>query len=151
YICHLVRIKTMGFTVLSTLVLLIIAVEAERSFDRCSLARELDNLDVPRNEIPHWVCIARHESSYRTWVIGPPNTDGSRDHGLFQINDLYWCQPSNGRFSHNGCHTMCEALRTDHIERALACAKKIQRHQGWNAWSVYQPHCDGNLPDVSDC
>ncbi|KAH8299483.1 hypothetical protein KR044_001786 [Drosophila immigrans] len=143
----------MAFTVLSTLlmVLLVIAVEAHRTFDRCGLARELDNLDVPRRDIATWVCIAQHESSFRTWVIGPPNNDGSQDHGLFQINDLYWCQPDNGKFSHNECNEMCDALRTDHIERALRCAQKIKRSQGWTAWSVYNPHCAGRLPSIDDC
>lgn len=108
----------------------------------------MDDLDVPRDELARWVCIAEHESSYRTWVVGPANSDGSRDHGIFQINDRYWCLPSDGGRSSNGCQVNCDALRTDHINRAVRCAQKVKREQGWDAWSVYRPHCSGRLPSL---
>lgn len=133
------------------LVLFWTGVGGRRTLDRCELAREMDDLDVPRDELARWVCIAEHESSYRTWVVGPPNSDGSRDHGIFQINDRYWCLPSDGGRSSNGCQVNCDALRTDHINRAVRCAQKVKREQGWDAWSVYRPHCSGRLPSIADC
>lgn len=53
------------------------------------------------------VCLVESESSYRTDIVGPPNVDGSRDWGLFQINDRYWCQ---GQYagSKNMCGKNCE-------------------------------------------
>lgn len=133
------------------LVLFLTRVGGERVFDRCSLAREMDDLGVPRDELARWVCIAEHESSYRTWIVGPPNSDGSRDHGIFQINDRYWCLPSDGRRSSNGCNVNCDALRTDSINRAVRCAQQVLRAQGWGAWSVYRPKCSGQLPSIEDC
>jgi len=75
------------------LVICVLALAASiilaRTMDRCSLAREMSNLGVPRDQLSKWTCIADHESSYRTDVVGPPNSDGSNDYGIFQINDLY--------------------------------------------------------------
>lgn len=133
------------------LMLLMVMVESKRTLNRCKLAREMDNLDVPRNELARWVCIAEHESSFRTWVVGPPNDDGSRDHGIFQINDRYWCNPGNGERSSNGCRVNCDALRTDHIDRAVRCAQQVKKEQGWGAWSVYNRYCSGDLPSIADC
>ncbi|KAI8123795.1 Lysozyme 1 [Lucilia cuprina] len=64
---------------------------------------EMYALGVPKSELPQWTCIAEHESSYRTNVVGPTNYNGSNDYGIFQINNYYWCQPANGRFSYNEC------------------------------------------------
>nr|CAL85497.1 LysX [Drosophila simulans] len=121
-----------------------------RTMDRCSLAREMANLGVPRDQLSKWACIAEHESSYRTGVVGPPNTDGSNDYGIFQINDLYWCQPSSGKFSHNGCGVSCNALLTDDIKSSVRCALKVLGQQGWSAWSTWH-YCSGNLPSIDDC
>lgn len=56
-------------------------------FERCELARELYYLhDVPYDEVATWVCIARYESQYNTSAVGYKNTDGSLDHGIFQIS-----------------------------------------------------------------
>jgi len=40
-----------------------------RTMNRCSLAREMANLGVPRDQLARWTCIAEHESSYRTGVV----------------------------------------------------------------------------------
>ena len=37
------------------------------------------------------ICLIRWESNFNTSEIGNLNADGSKDHGLFQINDKYWC------------------------------------------------------------
>lgn len=37
------------------------------------------------------VCLVEKESGYRTDAVGKLNGDGSWDHGLFQVNDRYWC------------------------------------------------------------
>ncbi|XP_030374009.1 lysozyme X-like [Scaptodrosophila lebanonensis] len=127
------------------------ALAKGRTLDRCTLARELDNLNVPRHELPTWVCIAKYESSFRTHVVGPPNTDGSNDYGIFQINDRYWCQPSNGKYSSNGCGINCDVLLSENIAASVHCAQIVKNQQGLEAWSVYNPHCRGQLESVDDC
>lgn len=121
-----------------------------RTFTRCSLAREMYRLGVPKSELPQWTCIAERESAYRTHVVGPPNTDGSNDYGVFQINDRYWCQPASGTFSYNGCGLNCDALLTDDISEAVQCARKIKQQSGWAAWTTWR-YCNGRLPSIDDC
>lgn len=120
------------------------------TMDRCSLAQEMDRLGVPRDQLARWACIAEHESDYRTGVVGPPNSDGSNDYGIFQINDRYWCQPSNNKKSANGCGVSCEALLSDDITSSVRCAQKVLKEQGWSAWSTWK-FCNGNLPSIDDC
>jgi len=136
------------------LVICVLALAASiilaRTMDRCSLAREMSNLGVPRDQLSKWTCIAEHESSYRTEVVGPPNSDGSNDYGIFQINDLYWCQPPSGKFSHNGCGLSCNDLLTDDISRSVRCAQTVLGQQGWPAWSTWH-FCSGDLPPIDDC
>ncbi|XP_017103995.2 lysozyme S [Drosophila bipectinata] len=122
---------------------------AGRTLDRCSLAREMSNLGVPRDQLDKWTCIAQHESDYRTWVVGPANSDGSNDYGIFQINDLYWCQPE-GRFSYNECGLSCNDLLSDDITNSVRCAQKVLSQQGWGAWSVWH-YCSGWLPSIDEC
>ncbi|XP_030560719.1 lysozyme A/C-like [Drosophila novamexicana] len=121
-----------------------------RTMDRCSLAREMSDLGVPRDQLNKWTCIAEHESSYRTGVVGPENYNGSNDYGIFQINNYYWCQPANGRFSYNECALSCNALLTDDITHSVRCAQKVLSQQGWSAWSTWK-YCDGALPSINDC
>ncbi|XP_053965636.1 lysozyme P-like [Anastrepha ludens] len=124
-----------------------------RIFDRCSLARELSRLRVPRGNIAAWVCIAQYESTFNSAAIGPPNSDGSRDWGIFQINDRFWCDPQDGRRSSNACRTPCRALTTDNISVSVRCARQVQSAQGFGAWTVWNNQCRGGaaLPNINDC
>lgn len=88
--------------------------------------------------------MAEHESSLNTAALGGPNVDGSYDHGLFQINDFYWCAPPG---PNNECGVTCDALRTDDITAAANCALKIFGVQGFEAWVAWQNNCRGQ--DVS--
>ncbi|KAF6201274.1 hypothetical protein GE061_005721 [Apolygus lucorum] len=124
-----------------------------RVMDHCDVASTLLRLGVPRNQVSTWVCIAKWESSYNTGAVGPPNTDGSRDHGLFQINDRYWCSPPG-----TGCGVSCKSLETDDIGPQWRCAKRVYKatqHQsgnGFTAWTTYRPHCAGDTSSyVAGC
>ncbi|XP_063065788.1 lysozyme C II-like [Engraulis encrasicolus] len=84
--------------------LLLVAAATAYTMEKCDLARKLKRAGMHNyNGVPlsDWVCLAEHESSYRTDVVGPPNSDGSRDYGIFQINNRYWCK--DGQFSGTGC------------------------------------------------
>ncbi|KAK9504302.1 hypothetical protein O3M35_010667 [Rhynocoris fuscipes] len=111
-----------------------------RRFDECSMARELLRQGFPRHEIADWLCLIEAESSFRTDAINYKNNDTSWDHGLFQINDRYWC----GRYGVGGdCKVKCEDLRTDDITIASRCAKLIKRRQGFKAWTGWVNNCRG--------
>ncbi|KAH8019263.1 hypothetical protein HPB51_018606 [Rhipicephalus microplus] len=74
-------------------------------FEKCELARELLYVHgFPEDQIPQWVCIAEHESLFNSSAVGHMNWDGSADHGLFQINDRYWCSPPGPK---NECYIDC--------------------------------------------
>lgn len=114
-------------------------------YNRCQLAKELvQKHGFDRNSIADWICLVKSESSYDTAAKGGPNSNGSYDHGLFQINDRYWCSPPG---PHNDCGVTCSALRSDDITASAKCAKKIFRRHGFNAWYGWKKACEGK--DVS--
>ncbi|XP_067127072.1 lysozyme-like [Centruroides vittatus] len=120
-------------------------------YDRCELARELlRRFHFSRKTIGHWICLVEHESSYNTAGKGEPNWDGSYDHGLFQINDRYWCSPPHHV---NECNVRCSDLRTDDISIAVKCAKKIFEVHNFYAWVAWKNRCQNTDVSryVSDC
>uniref|UniRef100_A0A182NIB8 lysozyme n=1 Tax=Anopheles dirus TaxID=7168 RepID=A0A182NIB8_9DIPT len=116
-------------------------------YDRCELANDLlHKFHMPKEQVATWVCIAYHESRFNTSAEGRLNADGSGDHGLFQISDIYWCSPPGNGWA---CGVSCEALKDSDITDDVRCARTIyDEHQrlsgdGFNAWSVYKPYCAG--------
>ncbi|XP_034136803.1 uncharacterized protein LOC117589188 isoform X1 [Drosophila guanche] len=126
-------------------------------FKRCELAQELHyKHKLPMKEIPTWVCIAEHESSFNTAAVGRLNADGSADHGLFQISDLYWC--THGEGGGKACHIECDRLLDSDISDDVKCIRTIHEEHtrlsgdGFNAWTVYSGHCrHQSLAMLSDC
>lgn len=90
------------------------------------------------------MCIAKHESNFNTSAIGRLNWDGSEDHGLFQISDIYWCG-TNGK----ACNAQCSEFEDSDISDDIKCIKQIHEEHtrlsgdGFNAWTVYKPKCKG--------
>jgi hypothetical protein len=114
-------------------------------YERCELAKELKEVhNISEDQIATWVCIAQHESQFNTSAVGHLNGDGSGDHGLFQISDLYWCSPPGKGWA---CGVSCVDLEDDDIKDDVVCVKRIYRqHQrltgdGFTAWAVYGQHC----------
>ncbi|XP_047507076.1 lysozyme-like [Pieris napi] len=119
------------------------------TFTRCQLVHELRNQGFPENKLRDWVCLVENESSRNTAKVGRVNKNGSRDYGLFQINDKYWC--SNTNTAGKDCNVTCAQVTTDDITKAATCAKKIFKRHGFNAWYGWKNHCQGSLPDISPC
>ncbi|XP_063242984.1 lysozyme-like [Bacillus rossius redtenbacheri] len=120
---------------------------AARQLSRRDLVQELRRQGFAEAQLRNWVCLVEAESSRNTAAVGGPNSDGSHDYGLFQINDRYWC--SHGSAG-NGCQVRCEDLITDNIDRASACTKKIFSIHGFNAWNGWKSKCQGKpLPDIT--
>lgn len=63
-----------------------------KKFTKCALAKELVKNGIAKKDLPNWLCLVQSESNYNTAAVGRPNSDKSRDWGLFQINDRYWCK-----------------------------------------------------------
>lgn len=53
------------------------------------------------------ICLVRWESEFNTSAIGSLNADGSLDHGLFQISDLFWCAADEFQAA---CGVTCEGI-----------------------------------------
>ncbi|XP_017771952.1 PREDICTED: lysozyme c-1-like [Nicrophorus vespilloides] len=93
---------------------------------------------IPKGQIETWKCIAKWESSYNTAA----HNTASGDHGIFQINERWWCSPPG-----KGCGMTCNSLRDADITNDIKCAKIIyEEHQrltgnGFNAWVAYKNHC----------
>ncbi|KAF4526419.1 hypothetical protein B566_EDAN017359 [Ephemera danica] len=110
-------------------------------FNECELAQYLRSAGAVRAHIPVWTCIAYYESRYNTTALGKINNNGSRDHGIFQLNDKYWCKNVGVG---GGCKDNCAFFRDNSIANDIRCAKTIyaenQRLQGdgFNAWSTYK-------------
>jgi hypothetical protein len=94
--------------IIFVLVCLLIANEFcdARVWEFCALARQLNKFGFSKSELPNWMCLIQHESNYNSKAVGPPNSDGSRDYGLFQINNRYWCE--NGKKG-KGCNIDCNS------------------------------------------
>ncbi|XP_026471311.1 lysozyme-like [Ctenocephalides felis] len=127
----------------------LVATMAEaKIFTRCGLAQELLKQGFPKTKLDHWVCLVEAESSRNTAAVGPANSNGSRDYGLFQINNKYWC--SNG-VAGKDCNVKCEDLTTNDITKASKCAKLIYQRHGFTAWYGWQAKCQTTRPNLSSC
>lgn len=123
-------------------------------YKACELAAKLHQSKVPPEQIPIWVCIAKHESRFRTSVMSPlDKPSGTRSHGIFQINGYHWCDKP-GR----GCDCPCSDLRDSDITDDIACSRLILRRtarkkrSGFMAWSVYG-RCHNWIldPEIAAC
>ncbi|XP_075975947.1 lysozyme-like [Anticarsia gemmatalis] len=125
-----------------------ISTAIAKTFSKCELVYELRRQGFPEYQMKDLVCLVEAESSFQTNIKGGPNTDGSYDWGLFQINDRYWCNAAN--WPGKGCDVRCSDLLLDDITQASSCAKKILAYQGLDAWYGWVNHCKGRwLPDLN--
>merc|ERR1712059_37168 len=101
--------------------------------------------------IGNWVCLVQRESSYNTAATND-NTNGSRDYGLFEINDSYWCDSNVG--AGNDCNIACSKLIDSNIADDVECSRTIYARHGFEAWYGWKNHCKGHDVEneyVADC
>ncbi|XP_053576946.1 lysozyme C-1-like [Bombina bombina] len=129
---------------LSLLTCLACWIEARR-YSQCELLKifRKTRLDGYRGiGAATWICIAKHESNYRTNVVN--NNGPSRDYGIFQINSRWWCNDGKTPKTANGCKKSCSSFLNNDITDDIECAKRVVRDpQGVNAWVVYRKYCKG--------
>ncbi|KAA0193880.1 hypothetical protein HAZT_HAZT003128 [Hyalella azteca] len=101
-------------------------------YTKCELAKELKCIyGFAQSSLGDWVCLVQHESSFNTAAVG--QNKGSKDYGLFQIND-YYCLEYDFRNSE---------LKDNDIADDVKCAKKIFGRHGFNAWYGWKNNCKG--------
>ena len=69
----------------------IFATTSSVTIDKCKLINVFRS-EFAEEYVDDWVCIARWESHYNTSAIGTLNWDGSKDLGLFQVSEKWWCE-----------------------------------------------------------
>ncbi|TRY63866.1 hypothetical protein TCAL_11589 [Tigriopus californicus] len=132
---------TMKFLI-SLAVLAIVGCAQAKVYSKCELATEMVNKHgFSRSSIGDWVCLVNYESSFNTRATND-NTNGSRDYGIFEINDNYWCDSNVG--AGNDCNAVCSNFIDDNIADDCACAKKIYARHGFEAWYGWKNHCKGH-------
>ncbi|XP_059621308.1 lysozyme c-1-like [Phlebotomus argentipes] len=136
------------FVVLLALVAALLRPSEGRKFTKCELLPILLDEGFPLEEISDWLCVIQTESSYNSSAIGGPNTNGSFDYGLFQINENYWCD--DGGLS-NDCNIDCKDLLDDNLSDDLQCVKKIYARHGFSAWNGWKKWCQGAKPSFTEC
>ncbi len=101
------------------------------------VAKLLVDAGFKAGEIHPMICIAKHESGFRTNAMGAVTKGkarGSRDVGIFQINSYYWARPK----SVGGCG-MTEQELIDPLENAR-CARIVYKRHGFDAWVAFRKH-----------
>ncbi|XP_047499806.1 lysozyme C-like isoform X1 [Penaeus chinensis] len=148
----------MLYRTLTILLLAAVSVSA-KIFEKCELASLLETKhQMPREDVKKWTCIAEYESTFNSAAINTANWDGSKDYGLFQLNNKYWCGDEYGK---NVCGIPCSALQDDDLTDDLACARKVIKDterwkgkgEGLTAWVAYVNRCQNrNLDEyISEC
>ncbi|CAG9799867.1 unnamed protein product [Chironomus riparius] len=119
-------------------------------FSKCEFARAMSNAGFSRASLPNWVCLVKSESNFNSRVKGGPNSNGSYDWGIFQINDKYWCKVG---YKGGDCNMNCNQLVDDNISDDIACTKIIYKRHGYNAWYGWKNKCQGSLAayQVNEC
>lgn len=108
-----------------------------KKFGKCELARELVKNGVARKDLPNWLCLVQSESNYNTATVGGPNKNKTKDWGLFQINDGYWCKDGRRggdcnvdcRCEYKGAGSVCVVAWTDDDGLVVFSARR-QQHRG---------------------
>ncbi|XP_034230753.1 lysozyme 1-like [Thrips palmi] len=123
--------------------LLCVAACNAKIWERCDLARTLLNTyKLPRDQLDTWMCIAYRESRYDSSHINTMNSDGSKDYGLFQINNRYWCHSSDSPApNQNLCNVACDTVLND-MGATVTCIKTMYA-KSRNTWQprITYPYC----------
>ncbi|KAF2357138.1 ECSIT protein [Trinorchestia longiramus] len=154
-----IALRVMRFLVPWLLLALTAGQVLGKIFDKCELAFLLEmKHDMPRSDVKHWVCTAEFESTFNTEAVNKFNWDGSRDYGLFQLSDKFWC---DGHVGKNVCKVPCTAFLDDDLTDDLACIRRIIKDTeawkgkgtGMTAWVAYVNRCQPlNLDEyIAEC
>ncbi len=81
---------------------------------------------VPEKDINMLTCIAHKESKMNPKAINHHNRNGTKDYGLFQINDI----------NTEKCNTSPKELLS--VQNNIKCSITVYKTQGLKAWSTYK-------------
>ncbi|CAD7088803.1 unnamed protein product [Hermetia illucens] len=130
--------------------LVLVACAQAKVYTRCEMARILYHDHGVKNltTLANWICLIEHESGFNDEAVGALNSNGTRDYGLFQINNQYWCKGNVA--SSDSCKIACTAL-LGNLDASWKCAQLVYKEQGFKAWYGWLYHCNGTAPSVASC
>lgn len=144
------RLLTINITTTLIYVLFLLLTFSDVSskvYERCELANELYNVhNLPLDQIPTWVCIAKHTSNFSTKIV-----NHLIGYGIFGIGNIYWCSLKEEK---KQCNVKCADLETDDITNDVNCIEIIYdrtkrlKGDGYLAWDAYKRICSFD-PDIS--
>ncbi|BBH52996.1 transglycosylase SLT domain-containing protein [Fluviispira sanaruensis] len=101
-------------------------IRASRQLTKEQVANTLERAGFPREIVPVVTCIAEFESNFNPKAINKHNTNNTKDHGLFQINDIWMAK----------CKMSAKDLQNPFMN--ARCAFKVYQQQGLTAWVTYK-------------
>lgn len=136
------------------IVLVVVGKAKAATKTKCQVVQALRAQGVPDSDLRDWLCLVKHESSYR-YDVTNDNSNGSKDYGIFQLNDKYWCDRGSAtnkcwKLNTYGCGVTCSNLLNSNIADDTECAVKIKNCNSFNKWYGWQTNCQGNLNGNSD-
>ncbi|XP_044745370.1 lysozyme-like [Coccinella septempunctata] len=118
-----------------------------KKYTKCGLTNVLEDLAFPRSYIGNWVCLIESESGKNSSKV-TIRANNRLGLGLFQILSRDWCT-----FRKRGglCNVRCEDMLDESLVDDAACAKKVQKEQGFKSWNGWNRSCKRrNLP-IPNC
>jgi len=94
--------------------------------DTLLLVQYMVNRGVTPDDAQTFMCIAYHESKMKPKAINKYNSNGTKDYGFFQINEIWIKQ----------CNTSITKLLD--IRHNTDCAIHVYNKQGLTAWATYR-------------
>ncbi|XP_039479976.1 lysozyme c-1 isoform X1 [Drosophila santomea] len=145
----LLNMKTPCLWIVTVLILLQLGIEqvVSKKYQRCELTRVLvQNYNFDKTFLSNWICLVEHESNLDTTKVTRKGNE-SKNYGLFQINSKDYC--SEGRKG-GQCKMKCEDFSNDDISDDIACARMIQKQEGFKYWKGWDRFCRNpqNLPNL---
>ncbi|KAM7428890.1 hypothetical protein ABFA07_020201 [Porites harrisoni] len=122
---------------------------------KCDVVRALRIQNVPNSDMRDWLCLVNHESGFQYDIVHE-NSDGSKDYGIYQLNDNYWCDQGDTKYTSCwqintfGCGYKCSDFTDSVIAWDTDCAVKIKNCNSFSKWRAWQVHCQGDLTTNPD-
>lgn len=106
-----------------------------KAISPCALATEMKRINVPKEDISSYVCIALHESRLVTNSLLRFSSTYARLGIFHTVTSHGWCG-ADGK-----CNLPCDKLLDTDVEDDIRCAMVKKNEVGFGNWTLYRNHC----------